>query len=165
MAIPRASICGPPHTYFVHVQTALGLPRLGHPQASEILLDVLEVVRGVFDAGIYAWSIREDCWSWIVRHRADMPEDESRLRQRWARLGSRSIPRAPALQERLTSLSGLMQTVLGHASRGLSKSCGGPGTWWAPRFRCCLLADDCAVLAAVHGLEHGALNNQGSILH
>ena len=45
-----------------------------------------------------------------------------------------------------------MQTLLQTLRRLRSLRC--PGTWWAPRYRSCLLSDDSALIAAVLAIEH-----------
>ena len=116
----------------------------------------LETVRRVFGASIYAWRVDPDGFSLIIRHRATFAGHLGGLQERWALLGGKTIPRGERLMERVTSLSGFMQTLLQTASRQLRKACGGPGTWWTPRYRSCLLSDDSALIAAVLAMEDSA---------
>ena len=153
MPLSRQSLCGPPHLYAVQVQTALSLPRLAESGACAVLLQHIETVRHVFDASIYAWRVDPEGFSLILRHRANFAGSLSALQDRWALLGGKSIPRGERLLERVCSLSGFMQTLLQTASRELRKACGGPGTWWTPRYRSCLLSDDSALIAAVLAME------------
>lgn len=155
MPLARQQLCGAPHVYAVAVATALGIPRLAESGAAEILREHWELVRTVFDVQYYAWRIHDSGFTLILRHRHQALETDPALQRRWALLGTRSSPRAERLRERVTCLSGFMQTLLQTASRRLRQHCGGPGTWWAPRYRGTLLADDSALLAAICAIEHG----------
>jgi hypothetical protein len=126
---------------------------LAEDGACDLLLHHLEMVRQVFDASIYAWRISASGFTLVLRHRAQFSGQLNKLQQRWALLGGKTVPRGERLIERVSSLSGLMQTLLQTASRCLGKRCGGPGTWWAPRYRCCLLSDDSALIAATIAIE------------
>ena len=154
MPLSRQSLCGPPHVYALQVNTALDLPRLAESGAVALFLEHLETIRHVFDARVYAWRIEASGFSLIIRHRSQLSGQLMQLQQRWKLLGGKTIPRGERLIERVTSLCGLMQTLLQTASRRLRARCGGPGTWWAPRYRSCLLSDDSALIASVLALEH-----------
>lgn len=160
MAVSRSALCGPPHTYVVSVSTALGLPRLAESGACSCLLQQMEQVRKVFDAYYYGWNILPDSFQLIIRHRSGIRENEGLLLRRWAQLGGKTTPRADHLAQRLTSLSGFMQTLLQTAAHQLRRHCGGPGTWWAPRYRSCLLSDDSALIAATAGVEYVTAGSQ-----
>ncbi|MDA3960455.1 MAG: hypothetical protein PF961_06670 [Planctomycetota bacterium] len=156
MPIERGALLGPPHTYLVQGSCACDRPALADRVDRNAFLALLAQLQLVFDYRLYAYAIHASSYRLVLRHRSDSPESEARLAGRWGLLGARSSVPPERLRARLTSLSGLMQTLAQRYSRDYHRRHGGRGTLWAGRYRACLLADDAAVLAAVVWLEHEA---------
>jgi hypothetical protein len=152
MALRRATITGPPHTYYLTARSSWGRDCLREREDRQGFLDLVELLRQAFDLRLYAYALQPDAYHLVLRHRADFPEDHDHLVRRWQLLGG-GTPPLDRLQQRLTSLSGLMQTLAQRSSRAWHRRNGGRGPLWAERYRACLLADDAALLAAVAWVE------------
>lgn len=154
MALPRRSLLGWPHTYALGVRTALGAPILRKPAVLSVILEHMERCRTVFGLRIYALAVTPESLRLVIAHRAEVRVDESTLIERWSTLGPRSNLRGEALRERMTNLSGIMQTLLGTLSRRVNRVLDNRGSIWASRYRSCLLTDHAGLLAATAGCNH-----------
>ena len=153
MAMLRNLIQGPPHTYVVGMQTALGLPLLADQIMQKNLLFLLNKLQTTFACQLYAWQFTPSSYRLALRLRPPTVESDEALRLRWQALGGRTLIAADRLRERLGSLSGFMQTLNQRFSHLYHRDKGGRGQIWDGRFRCCLLADDAALIAAVSCME------------
>lgn len=144
----RTPLLGEPHCYAIEVETALGAPLLaGQPLAAE-LPGLLESVRAAFECRCYAWSTTPTRLRLVMQHLDRLPGDEQWIRARWIAGGGSASTPASRLRERLTSVSGFMQTLLQRLARRHNQLHGARGSIWARRYRACLLADDAATLVA-----------------
>lgn len=148
----RNVVVGAPHTYFVHAACALGQPLFAAAEDAATVLAQIEAVRAAFDARVFAYAVGPDRLDLVLRHAADGASDHDALLRRWSDAGGRPLPPA-RLQARVTSLAGLMQTLLQRCSRAWNRRRAGRGRIWSSRYRACLLADDAAVLAASAWIE------------
>lgn len=149
----RSAILGPPHTYYVAIQTALGQPLFADPADRDRALRGLEQVREAFAARCHAFALAHDALHVVLYHPPDPAGDDDYLRDRWIAAGGRATVPPGRLRARLGSLSGFMQTLLQRLSRDWNRRHGTTGSLWARRYRACLLADDAALLAAVAWVE------------
>ncbi|MBA3684826.1 MAG: hypothetical protein H0W72_06245 [Planctomycetes bacterium] len=149
----RSELLGPPHSYYVWARCALDHPVFADLADATRCLEVIERVRSAFDARVFAYAIARNGLHLVVHHHPGVPLEEPWLRQRWAMLGSLRTPPPQRIAARLTSLSGLMQTLQQRISRAVNGAHGRSGAMWAARYRACLLADDAALLAAMAWLE------------
>jgi len=159
MPLRRDLLAGPPHSYYVQGHCAGDLAPLDEDE-SRYFLALLERIRRVFDLRLYAYLILPDGYRLVFRHAERVVDSTEHLRERWRLLGGRSAPREDRLRRRLTSLSGVMQTLTQRFSMEHHRRRGGQGHLWAGRYRACLLADDTALLAVVSWLERVAAATQ-----
>ncbi len=152
--LDRAAIISAPGVYYVNTTSTLAHPVFGLTEDRERFLTLLESVRAVFDARIFAYVLTRTDVHLIVHQRDESNEADSVLRARWRRLGARALPTAARLRARFCSLGGFMQTLLQRFSREWNQRHRSRGRIWASRFRSALLADDRALLAATGWLEH-----------
>jgi hypothetical protein len=150
----RSVILGEPHTYFVSVRSALGQHLFAEPVDRDATIRNLEEIRNAFASRCHAVALASDALH-IVIHLPPLPPNstEDQLRARWMSAGGRSTMPLARLRQRLSSLSGFMQTLLQRLSRDWNRRHGSVGSLWARRYRACLLADDAALLAAIAWVE------------
>lgn len=132
MAMRRGALIGPPHIYYLTAATSWERPCFRARADREALLDLVEDLRSAWDLRLYAFAIEPDRYHLVLRHRDDQ----------FAASGPRD-----------TTLSGLMKTFAQRSSRAWHRRHGGRGPLWAERYRCCLLADDTALLIAVAWID------------
>ncbi|MBA2480789.1 MAG: hypothetical protein H0V44_09010 [Planctomycetes bacterium] len=143
-------------TSYVTVGSAAGHRVFPSTDECDRFLAHLETVRVVFESRIYAYALTPTALHLIIRHEEAAADSDAALVDRWARLSSRSSPTPGRLRARLSSLGGLMQTLLQRYSRDRNRRHGLRGRMWASRFRSTFIADDRAVLAAITWLEESA---------
>jgi len=144
----RSPLLGAPHCYAIEVETALGSPLLAESPLREELADLIETTRAAFECRCYAWSTLPNRLRLVMQHLDRLPGDEQWIRARWIAGGGSPTTPASRLRERLTSVSGFMQTLLQRLARRHNSVRKGRGSIWARRYRACLLADDAATLVA-----------------
>ncbi|MFW5858883.1 MAG: hypothetical protein ACOCYP_02570 [Planctomycetota bacterium] len=149
MPVERRIMLGAPYAYHVSGRTALEQPVLAREGVAADALDLLERLRRAFDLRLYAYAFTATGYRLVLRHQGMLVDSDARLRERWALLGSRTVPASARLRARLTSLSGVMQTFLQRLARAHNARAGTTGSIWAGRYRACLLADDAAICAAI----------------
>ncbi len=149
MPVERRIQLGAPYAYHVSGRTALDQPLLAREGVATDALDLLERLRRAFDLRLYAYALTATGYRLILRHQGILVDSDAQLRERWALLGSRTVPPSARLRARLTSLSGVMQTFLQRLARAHNARAGTTGSIWAARYRACLLADDAAICAAI----------------
>lgn len=142
----RDPLLGHPHCYAVEIESAQALPILD--RLGSDLPRILEQVRSVFEARLYAWSATATRLRIVLQHVDRVGGDDAWLRDRWVKAGGIPGIKAEQLRRRLTSLAGFMQTLLQRLSRCHNAGRDQRGSVWARRYRACLLGDDDAVLAA-----------------
>ncbi|MFW5845180.1 MAG: hypothetical protein ACOCXJ_03045 [Planctomycetota bacterium] len=154
----RAQLLGSPHCYYLTAECALAQPLLSDQNDAQELAQLIADLQQAGDLSIYALSIQADGYAMVLQHRASLHDSEDGLRARWQRFGGSHVTQesVAAIQARLCSLSGLMQTLGGRFSRRWHERHGGRGSIWARRYRACLLADDSAILAAACWLERSS---------
>ncbi len=142
--------------YYLRAEAATGQAPLGEAGDREQFLALLELVRQVFQARVYAYGLRAEAMHLAIALAPRIEEREQALFDRWRRLAARATPPADRLRARLRSVSGFMQTLLQRFTRTWNAHRGTRGALWAPRFRSVILADDCALLAATTWIERRA---------
>jgi hypothetical protein len=149
----RAAIVRAPAAYYVNTVATLGHPVFDGAREASRFLNLLEAVRAVFQARVYAYALLPSELHLVVQVRDHQDQSDATVRGRWRALAPRAIPTAARLRARLASLPGFMQTLLQRYGRERNRHRGARGRLWAARYRAALLADDCAVLAATTWLE------------
>ncbi len=154
----RRQLLGSPHCYYLVATCVLDQPLLQDEEDARDFRDLLQALQEAADLAIYAYRIDPSGYRLVLQHREAMFDSDERLRERWGHFGGRQITQESlaAIRQRLSSLSGLMQTLGGRYSRCWHQRHGGRGSIWSQRFRACLLADDSAILAAAAWLERDA---------
>lgn len=150
----RDTLIGPPHTYYLTAATSWDQPCFAQREDRQLVIDLIEQLRQTFDLRIYAFAIEARRYHLVLRHQAELSDDDATLLRRWHR-GGGSGGDPTALRRRLTSLPGLMQTFAQRTSRVWHRRHGGRGPLWAERYRSCHLADDTALLMAVAWVQSG----------
>ncbi len=164
--MPRPSQLDPGHgssAYYLQAEAVSGATPLGEEREHERFLALLEQVRAVFQARIFAYGLRAQAVHLVLALRGHQEDPEQVLRDRWRQLSSRTPPPVARLRARLSSISGFMQTLLQRFARDWNARRGTTGSMWSRRYRAVLLADDCALLAATTWIERrsGASSSRG----
>jgi len=149
----RISMAPAGGTYYVSTSVWPGHQALVPVIERERFLTLLERVRTTFQARIYAYAVHQAGVHLLLTLRDQREEPESRLRERWRRLTPRSVPPSARLRERLSSLSGFMQTMLQRFSRDWNQRHQRSGRLWAPRYRATAVVDDRSLLASLTWIE------------
>lgn len=161
----RGVLAQPETAHYVCAQAAPDHAPLDELADQEQLLTLLERVRLVYQARVYAYALRPQAVHLALQLMPTHHLGDQALQARWRSLAGRSIVASERLRHRLGSLAGFMQTLLQRAARAWNTRHQRRGSVWAPRFRSVVLADDCAVLAATTWIERrmgvGATTSRG----
>lgn len=152
MRPPRLRLIGYPHRYAITARCALDQELLADPADIASFLAILGQLQRSAELRIQAYAIGPASYTLILQHREQLLDNDHGCRERWARLGGRSLP-PDQIRHRLCDLGCLMQSLAQRFSRAWHQAHGGRGSIWAERYRACLLADDSALLAAVCAVE------------
>lgn len=154
MTQSRNELLGPPHTYLIQGEAAFGRDIFSDPGERADFIAAWSQVCATFDLRCYGWRLQPSSYALCFRHRHHWPEPDHLLAERWAKTNRRSNLSGERLRERLSSLSGVMQTLIQQYSKRYNTRHNSKGSIWAGRYRACLLADDAAVLTTVVSIEH-----------
>jgi hypothetical protein len=149
--------------YYLQATACAGATPLAEAAEHLQFLTLLEQVRAVFQARAYAYGLRDQAVHLVLALRPHRDDSEQGLRDRWRRLSHRTPPPIGRLRQRLSSVSGFMQTMLQRFARDWNARRRRTGSMWSRRFRAVVLADDCALLAATTWIERraGASSSRG----